>query len=120
MPTLKLVENEKAMNLQTENVYTFAFDDVNYSVNKIELTKMLRAKGLNPLDVRIVNLPSKVKLRQKTRKKSAKKRAKKYYVKLKDGDKIDEKFELTVGQKAIKAEKVEEKKVEKKETKSKK
>ena len=113
MSVLKLIVNEKAINLQTEGVFVFSFNDVNYSVNKIELFKLFTAKGLTPLDIRVVNLPSKVKVRQATRKKVAKKRAKKYYVKFKKGEKIEEDFEIVVGEKKQETEKKVETKKEK-------
>ena len=103
MSILRPVINEKSMALQAQNIFVLSFDTHTFSVNKIEMVKLLRANNLNPLEVRVVNLPEKVKVRGAHRNKVVKPRIKKYYVKLKAGEKIDEKFELTVGAATTKA-----------------
>lgn len=96
MPVAKIISNEKAMNLETQNKYVLVFDDMNFSINKIELSKLLKKEGYNPINIKVVNLPSKVKMKGAKRRKTTQKRAKKFYVTLEKGQKLDEKFELKV------------------------
>jgi ribosomal protein L23 len=58
--------------------------------NKIEFKKILQNNSYNPVDVKIVKLPSKKKRRTTAKGLILKKRNKKYLVKLKEGETFPE------------------------------
>ncbi len=85
-----LVETEKSTLSQDRGVFTLAFWDRNFNINKIELTKLLVKLGLKVKKIRV----SKTFI--KTKKKGAKKyattqfRPKKYFVYLSPGQQINQ------------------------------
>ena len=86
----KLVQTEKSYNVQENNFFMISFVDKNFKPNKIEVCKLLKAKGFNPLKITIVNPYNKKKKRGKANSLVEQKRFKKYYVKLSNGEKIEE------------------------------
>jgi ribosomal protein L23 len=86
-----LVQTEKSYNLQQSQIFTLRFSG-GYQPNKIELTKILKNHGLEPLNISLVNLPDKKKFQKsKRRQLKVKKRPTKYYIKLKVGQELDDK-----------------------------
>ena len=57
-----LVQTEKAYNLSQQHVFVLSFSAA-VAPNKIQLTQILRANGLHPIKINVVNLPTKVKVR---------------------------------------------------------
>jgi len=90
MTTCVLVQTEKAYKGQETNTYTLVFAQKKYNTNKIELTKLLRKQGLNPLKVTTTNTQQKVKKRGKSGNKVLQFRPQKYFVRLKIGELINE------------------------------
>ena len=86
----KLVQTEKSYKVQENNFFMISFVDKNFKPNKIEVCKLLKAKGFNPLKITIVNPYNKKKKRGKSNSLVEQKRFKKYYVKLSNGEKIEE------------------------------
>ena len=77
---------EKSVRLMDKGVYTF---NVRKDVTKNEIVKAIKAiYKVEPLRVRIVNYPAKVKYNHKTGRKGFKSGGKKALVYLKEGDKI--------------------------------
>lgn len=89
MPIARLIQTEKAYNLQQAQVFVISFADA-YKPNKIELTKIFQKNDLNPTQVRIVNLPNKTKRKGAKRRSFTTQRPAKYYVKLKVGETLDD------------------------------
>lgn len=96
MTTLKVQESEKSFNQQTQNTFVLVADDVNFTTNKIEIKKLLKAEGFEAVDIRVLNPYKKVKLSGRKRTKTLKKRAKKFIVRLKEGQKLSEEFKLEI------------------------
>jgi ribosomal protein L23 len=89
MPTARLIQTEKAYNLQQAQTFVITFSD-HYEPNKIELAKILRQNGLSPLQINLVSLPNKTKRKGTKRRTYTSKRPTKYYIKLKIGETLDE------------------------------
>lgn len=99
MAILTLVENEKALQQETKNIFVLRFDKPQGDINSIELKKKLAAMDIVVDDVRVVNPP--IKFKQRARKGGkrttvAVKRPKKFYVRLAEGSVFPEGFSLTV------------------------
>ncbi|MBC7472064.1 MAG: 50S ribosomal protein L23 [candidate division SR1 bacterium] len=90
MSQFKLVQTEKSYKVQENNFFMIYFVDKSFTPNKIEVAKILRKEGLNPLKVTVVNPYKKLKKRGKQNNIIEQKRYKKYFVKLKAGEKIEE------------------------------
>ncbi len=88
MSQFQLVQTEKSYLVQKDNYYLIQFVDSRFEPNKIEITKLLKKSGYNPLKIRIVNQYKKKKRRGKQSNIVSVKRPKKYYVKLKAGESI--------------------------------
>jgi ribosomal protein L23 len=86
----RLVQTEKSYKVQEKNFFMINFVDKSFTPNKIEVVKLLKAQGLNPLKVTVVNPYGKMKRRGKQSNLVEQKRFKKYYVKLPAGQKIEE------------------------------
>ena len=89
MSTVNLIQTEKTYNLQRHQVFALSFSGT-YHPNKIELQKALKGGGLNPVQINLVNLPSKTKRKGMKRRQYTKNRPTKYYIKLKIGETLDE------------------------------
>lgn len=89
MSDFTLIQTEKSYRLQQSNVYTIVFTENTFNPNKIELHKLLVSKGYTPLSISITNQFSKKKQRGKKRNLVSQIRPKKYFVKLKEGQKIE-------------------------------
>jgi len=85
-----LVQTEKAYNLSQQRMFVLSFPAA-IAPNKIQLTQILRANGLHPIKINVVNLPAKVKVRGSKRRIKLQKRPVKFYVKLQPGEVLDEK-----------------------------
>ncbi len=85
----RLIQTEKAYNSQQLQTFVVSFVG-NYQPNKIELTKTLKKSGLNPLQINVVNLPSKTKKKGMKKRTVKHSRPSKYYIKLKVGETLDE------------------------------
>jgi ribosomal protein L23 len=90
MSEFRLVQTEKSYNVQKDNFFMISFIDKSFTPNKIEVVKILKKQGLNPLKVTVVNPYSKLKKRGKQNNIIEQKRFKKYFVKLKTGERIEE------------------------------
>lgn len=77
-----LIENEKAYNLRTQNVFTIVSSNKKFQPNKIELNKILVKNGFNPIHIRVINPYQKVKTRSRRGNVVKQFRPKKYLVKL--------------------------------------
>ncbi len=86
---ISLLQTEKAYNMSQSQVFVLAFSG-GFIPNKIELAKILKRNGLNPIKINVVNLPSKVKIRGQKRRTILKTRPTKYYIKLKPGEVLNE------------------------------
>lgn len=83
---LKPVINEKSMRLTEMGQYTFQVDK---SVNKDQIAQFVAKKfGVNVLEVKVVNLPTKTKLQRNRRGTFVKSGFRKAIVKVKKGQKI--------------------------------
>lgn len=98
MATLKLLQTEKAYQLQSQGVYSLIFTSINDDINKIELGKLLNKEGYGVQEVNVNKLPAKKKFRGKARNVKNVRRPKRYLVKLdpKSKKKFDEEFSLTI------------------------
>jgi ribosomal protein L23 len=85
----KLIQTEKNYLTQVSNTYLIGFVDKNFKPNKIEVTKMLRLAGYNPLKINVLNTYKKSKRRGKAGNTITTKSFKKYYVRLKVGETIE-------------------------------
>lgn len=81
-----VLETEKAYNLQQKNTYTIVFLDKRVQPNKIEVVKLLRGQGKNPVKVRSLNPYRKIKTRGKQFNKVKQFRFKKYFITLPAGE----------------------------------
>jgi ribosomal protein L23 len=90
MSQYRLVQTEKSYKVQENNFFMISFNDKSFTPNKIEVVKLLKKDGLNPLKVTVVNPYNKLKKRGKQNNIVEQKRYKKYFVKLKAGEKIEE------------------------------
>ena len=91
----ELIQTEKGYLTQSNNTYLVKFADKQYRPNKIELIKMLKAQGLTPLKVTVLNTYKKKKRRGKQSNIVAMKSYKKYYVRLAAGQTIEASEENT-------------------------
>jgi ribosomal protein L23 len=96
MSTFRLIESEKSFLIQQNNFFYISFDDKNFQPNKIEVQKLLKLHGYNPIEIKVINQYEKKKRRGKGGKTISQKRHKKYYVKLKVGEKIENKQESSI------------------------
>lgn len=86
-----LVDTEKSSILKEEkNVYTIAFWNKNFSINKIELAKMLKKLGLNVSRINSTKSHQKIKLKTQKRNKVKSFKPKKWFVALKPNSEITE------------------------------
>jgi len=88
MTTFQLLQTEKSYQVQKDNYYLIQFADKRFEPNKIEVAKLLRKEGYNPLAIKVVNQYKKQKRRGRQSNVVSIKRPKKYYVKLKAGESI--------------------------------
>ena len=98
MTLFQHIYNEKSVVLSKNNTYIFSTDNPAIELTKHDVIKLLKQNKFDALAVRTLRPPTKVKTRN-TRKGSTKKsikRAKKYYVTLKEGQKIEENFAITI------------------------
>ncbi|GEM_PF-1998971 len=86
---VSLLQTEKAYNMSQSQVFVLTIDG-SFIPNKIELAKILKKHGLNPIRINVANLPVKVKIRGQKRRTILKKRPTKYYIKLKPGEVLSE------------------------------
>ena len=91
MTTAILLQTEKSANIQQEGTFTISFFDKNFKINKVELKKLLRKLKLEALSINTTKLPAKQKRKGKKSKIVSIYRPSKYYIKLKTGQKIDDK-----------------------------
>lgn len=96
MTTLKIQDSEKSLNQQVQSTYVFVADDINFSINKIELAKLFTKNGQKVESIRVVNPYIKNKVKGKKRTKVTQKRAKKFFVKFTKDQKIKEGFQLEI------------------------
>jgi ribosomal protein L23 len=86
----KLIQTEKAYNVQQQNTFIIANFDKNHKTNKIELGKFLKKKGLTVLKINSNNSYLKLKSRGAKRNKISQFRPKKWYVTLQNGQILSE------------------------------
>jgi hypothetical protein len=85
-----LVDTEKSHFLKEKtNTYTIAFWDKNFSINKIELTKILKKLGVPVLRINSTKSHQKTKLRTQKRNKVVLFKPKKWFVT------VEQNFEIT-------------------------
>jgi hypothetical protein len=84
-----LVETEKSYKLQENNVYTIAFWDKNFNINKIELAKLLKKIGLEVLNINSTKSYQKTKFKTQKRNKVLAYKPKKWFISLSPTSKID-------------------------------
>jgi ribosomal protein L23 len=94
-PEFELVQTEKGYLTQTHNTYLLKFADRQYKPNKIEVSKLLKAQGLNPIKITVLNTYKKKKRRGKKSGLITMPSTKKYYVRLKTGETIQAQEETT-------------------------
>ncbi|NJL96305.1 50S ribosomal protein L23 [Candidatus Gracilibacteria bacterium] len=88
MTEFQLLQTEKSYLVQKHNYYLIQFADKRFEPNKIEVMKLLKKEGYNPLTIKVANQYKKLKRRGKQSNLISIKRPKKYYVKLKQGESI--------------------------------
>lgn len=86
----KLVQTEKAYNVQQKNAFVIANFDKNYKTNKIELAKKLKLKGLSVIEITSTASYQKIKNRGAKRNKVAQFRPRKWFVTLTSGQSLTE------------------------------
>jgi ribosomal protein L23 len=80
-----LVQTEKSLSTQQNNVFVIASMDKNLKTNKIELTKELEKNGVQVVKISSLNTYKKIKSRGKKRTAVKQFRPKKWFVKLNPG-----------------------------------
>ncbi len=85
----ELIQSEKSYLTQTHNTYLIKFADKHFAPNKIEVFKMLKKEGLNPIKITVLNTYRKKKRKGKQSNIISMPGFKKYYVRLKEGETIE-------------------------------
>ena len=83
-----LLQTEKAYYMEAKSIYILANTNKNFKTNKIELTKQLRKKGLDVIDIN--STKSYLKQKRKGKNTVNQFRPKKWYVTLQTGQSITE------------------------------
>jgi ribosomal protein L23 len=92
MTTAILLQTEKSTNVQQEGIFAVSFIDKNFKMNKVELKKLLRKVKLDAISINTTKTPAKQKRKGKQGRTVSVYRPSKYYIKLKTGQKIDDKI----------------------------